>query len=194
MNPALVNPSFRRTLPVEANIHPAVNPSQFNQAKSGFKESLAHVRSCSTEVFAQCPSAFRRSSGLHDSPLYAADAPSDRVCRRYACLLNRLSRPEVVSAGSTANSLDGDRAILFLRAPPRWTPGRFASLTARRVFRSTRIEKEAIKRNISAISGSFIRRQPEAVAVEISCEFSFASRFGVFVSRGRDIPRVPIES
>ena len=49
-------------------------------------------------------------------------------------------------------------------------------------------------RNISAISGSFTRRQPEAGAVEISCEFSFASRFGFLYARGRDIPRVPIES
>jgi hypothetical protein len=36
---ALVNPSFRRTLPVEANIHPAVNPSQFNQANQALRRA-----------------------------------------------------------------------------------------------------------------------------------------------------------
>jgi hypothetical protein len=37
---ALVNPSFRRTLHVEANIHLAVNPSQINQANQALRRAL----------------------------------------------------------------------------------------------------------------------------------------------------------
>jgi len=38
-----LNPSFRRTLPVEVNIHPAVNPSQFNQAQQALRRCLPFI-------------------------------------------------------------------------------------------------------------------------------------------------------
>ena len=44
---ALVNPPFRRTLLVEAYIHPAVNPSQFNQANQALRRAslmFAHAQ------------------------------------------------------------------------------------------------------------------------------------------------------
>jgi hypothetical protein len=44
---ALVNPSFRRTLPVGTNIHPAVNPSQFNHANQALRRAspmFAHAQ------------------------------------------------------------------------------------------------------------------------------------------------------
>jgi hypothetical protein len=123
--------------------------------------------------------------------LYAADAPGDRVCRQYSRVLNRLRRPEVVSAGSTANSLDGDRAILFLRAPPRWTPGRFASLTARRVFSISADRQGDIQAENLDNSRQIEAPTAAAKLVEFSLKLTLASWSVILYARGRGIPRVP---
>jgi hypothetical protein len=196
IEPSPANPSIRRTLPVEANIHPAVNShnSTTQPSYSGFEESLAYVRSCSTKVFAQCPFAFRCSARFHDSPVYAADAPNDRVSRQYARILDRLSRPKVDPPDSSANPLDGDRVSLILRAPPRWTPGRLSPCLPGEYFDQRGNKRRTYTRQVLPIAGCFIRRSHESEDAEISCGFGFASRLVFLYARGRDMYRVPIES
>jgi hypothetical protein len=67
-----LNPSFRRTLPVEANIHPAVNPSQFNQVNQALRRALP--------MFAHAQQKYSRS--VHLRFVKAQDFMIERCMQR----------------------------------------------------------------------------------------------------------------